>query len=165
MKSKKMVILASAIVVSIGVSLTTIVVSSASNGKQNAVTRGANKVSMMTNLEDVHAEGERMFGVYSRKEAELKGEITSDSPRITLDQINEIINESPDYQTVASKLNGIYPYPDYIGGSGVSITEYWINSSGDDKIELIAEQEEVIHITDSFDESKDVYDVLLKKGG
>lgn len=164
MKSKKIIILASIIVAGLGVSFTTFAVSSANNDGKNAVTCGANKVSMMTNLEEVQAEGERMFGNYTRKIAELNGEISIDSPRLTLDKLNQIMTDYADYSEIETKLNELYPYPDYVGGSGVSITEYWLDESGSNKIRLIAEEESITHIIDYADDEGDVYDVLIEGG-
>ena len=66
-----------------------------------------------------------------------------------------------DYSMIESKLAEIHPFADFTGGSGVTIIEYWLDETGNDKILLIREQENIIHVVDSSNDSEDLYDVLM----
>ena len=165
MKFKRIILIAATLSLGVSIPFTALAVSNGSDENKKAVTREANKISIMTDAEEVQAEGNRMFGSYVRKLAELKGEIQADSPRLTLEELEGIIAENSDYQYIVNKLNGLYPYPDYIGGSGVTITEYWLDNNGDNRIKIISEEKNIVHIVDSSDNEKDTYDILINEKG
>lgn len=106
----------------------------------------SNDVASMNNIADVEHEGEIMFGTFERKELELKGEISEDEPRVALNDVLDMLNDGMDYTDIESELAKIQSEPDFIGGSGITNIEYWLDGTGNDKILLIPEQKEIFHI-------------------
>lgn len=143
-------------------SMTAFAVYSLENENKSIIAIEANKVSAMDNIQDVKSKGELMFGSYERKIAELSGDISSDAKRINLEDVQAWIDDGMNYTEIENKLSEIQPYPDFIGGSGVTKIEYWLDETGNDKILLIREQGDIIHKQVSSSGSKNVYDVLLK---
>ena len=125
--------------------------------------REPHKIMQMTSVEKVEREGDRMVGVYARRIAELNGEIGEDAPRITAEEVMQMIDDGMDFRAVFQRLHELYPYPDYSGGSGVSNTEYWLDSSGTDFILLTIESESIVHIVHTPDGSANVYDILTRR--
>ena len=80
---------------------------------------------------------------------------------VSSDEVEEMIHNGMDYSMIESKLAEIHPFADFTGGSGVTIIEYWLDETGNDKILLIREQENIIHVVDSSNDSEDLYDVLM----
>jgi hypothetical protein len=131
------------------------------NENQSATVIAANEVCAMDNVQEVKHKGDIMFGTYERKEAELNGECSANANRITVEEVEEMIHDGMDYGMIESKLAEIQPFADFIGGSGVTMIEYWLDETGNDKILLIREQENIIHVVDFSDDSEDLYDVLM----
>lgn len=121
------------------------------------------RIMQMTSAEEVEREGNRMVGEYARRIAELNGEIDADAPRITTEEVAQMIDEGMEFRAVLQRLHELYPYPDYIGGSGVTNIEYWLDISGTDFILLTIESESVVHIVHHSDGSADVYDILTRR--
>ena len=119
------------------------------------------RIMQMTSVEEV--ERNRMVGEYARRIAELNGEIDADAPRITTEEVAQMIDEGMEFRAVLQRLHELYPYPDYIGGSGVTNIEYWLDISGTDFILLTIESESVVHIVHHSDGSADVYDILTRR--
>lgn len=124
----------------------------------------SNNVASMDNLADVEREGEIMFGTFERKEVELKGEILQDAPRIALDDVVHMLNDGMDYAVIENELAEIQSEPDFIGGSGITNIEYWLDDTGNDKILLIPEQKEIIHIKVGVDGMNNVSVEVLLNG-
>jgi hypothetical protein len=97
-------------------------------------------------LSQLKEKGNRLIGEFQRKEKEIRGEFAENSPRVTMNDIESIISESDTYREITSKLQMIQKYPDFIGGSGVTIVEYWFDDYGYQKLLLILEQEDVIYV-------------------
>ena len=125
--------------------------------------REPHKIMQMTSVEEVEREGDRMVGVYERRIAELKGEISEDAPRITAEEVVQMIGDGMDFRAILQRLYALYPYPDYNGGSGVSNIEYWLDDSGTDFILLTIESESIVHIVHASDGTANVYDILNKR--
>ena len=128
------------------------------------VQREPHKIMQMTSAEEVEREGNRMIGEYARRIAELNGKIDEDAPRITTEEVMQMIADGMDFRAVLQRLYALYPYPDYIGGSGVTNIEYWLDRSGTDFILLTIEQETVVHIVHDPDGTGNVFDILNKGG-
>lgn len=143
-------------------SMTAFAVHSLESENKSVIPVEANKVSTMDNVQDVKSEGELMFGSYERKIAELNGDISLNAERINLEDVQSWIDNGMNYNEIENKLSEIQPYPDFIGGSGITKIEYWLDETGNNKILLICEQGDVIHKQVSSDGSKNVYDVLMK---
>ena len=71
-----------------------------------------------------------------RKKAVLKGFLDADTPRITLDEVNQIIEESYSFEEIFRKLTDTHPYPDYWGGSGVTSVYYFLDEKGTERIRI-----------------------------
>mgnify|MGYP004658353385 CR=1 FL=1 len=103
-----------------------------------------------------------VFGEFERARASILNKIPEDASRMTLAEAKELVNSSDSFKEIYDKLSASQPYPDFIGGSGVTKIEYWLDETGNDKILLIREQGDIIHKQVSSSGSKNVYDVLLK---
>jgi hypothetical protein len=92
-----------------------------------------------------------LFGEFSRARAVIMKELSADAPYLTLDEVKNAISDSDSYQELCQKLSSMQTYPDFIGGSGVTLTEYWLDENGNKKILLILEQEEAYYVDCSED--------------
>jgi hypothetical protein len=99
-----------------------------------------------TQLEELRKKGLETFGKYPRQEKVILGEIPADLPRLDIDTVMEVISESDSYEEIAEKLAEIQEYPDFVGGSGVTNTEYWFDEKGLDKILLCLEGRVIYHL-------------------
>ena len=87
-----------------------------------------------------------VFGEFERARASILNKIPEDASRMTLEEAKEFVNSSDSFKEIYDKLSASQPYPDFIGGSGVTKVEYWFDDKGKDKIFLILEQEDVIYV-------------------
>lgn len=102
-------------------------------------------------LQKLREKGARMVGEYTRQEKVLMGELNADAPRITLEEAETIIGEGGSFGEIMKKVMDIHKYPDYNGGSGLSITEFWLNDSGSSMIEFVVGNfEEIVYIDCSY---------------
>ena len=86
------------------------------------------------------------FGEFERARASILNKIPEDASRMTLEEAKEFVNSSDSFKEIYDKLSASQPYPDFIGGSGVTKVEYWFDYKGKEKILLILEQEDVIYV-------------------
>lgn len=86
------------------------------------------------------------FGEFERARASILNKIPEDASRLTLAEAKELVNSSDSFKEIYDKLSASQPYPDFIGGSGVTKVEYWFDDKGKEKILLILEQEDVIYV-------------------
>ena len=87
-----------------------------------------------------------VFGEFERARASILNKIPEDASRMTLEEAKEFVNSSDLFKEIYDKLSASQPYPDFIGGSGVTKVEYWFDDKGKEKILLILEQEDVIYV-------------------
>ena len=87
-----------------------------------------------------------VFGKFERARASILNKIPEDASRMTLAEAKELVNSSDSFKEIYDKLSASQPYPDFIGGSGVTKVEYWFDDKGKEKILLILEQEDVIYV-------------------
>lgn len=87
-----------------------------------------------------------VFGEFERARASILNKIPEDASRMTLEEAKEFVNSSNSFKEIYDKLSASQPYPDFIGGSGVTKVEYWFDDKGKEKILLILEQEDVIYV-------------------
>lgn len=87
-----------------------------------------------------------VFGEFERARASILNKIPEDASRMTLAEAKELVNSSDSFKEIYDKLSASQPYPDFIGGSGVTKVEYWFDDKGKEKILLILEQEDVIYV-------------------
>ncbi len=105
-------------------------------------------------LQAVREAGDRVFGIYERQEAVLKGEFPADAPRLTREAMQQIIAEHPDYADAAQALRETYPYPDLVHGSGVTLIEYWCGETDDEMILLTPEQGDILYINKNAEQTE-----------
>ena len=85
------------------------------------------------------------IGEYRRERAVITGALSADAPRITLKQVNEIINASSSLTEIYDKINKAQPYPDFYGGSGISMAEYWLDDEGTERVVIIIEDNVILY--------------------
>ena len=97
-------------------------------------------------LKQLEQKENRLFGEFRRERAVIKGILTADAPRLTMDAVSGIIGNAGSYAEIMQKLSAAQPYPDYIGGSGLTLIEYWFDQAGTEKILAVEEQSELVYI-------------------
>lgn len=107
----------------------------------------ANSDKHMTLAEIEEWERKNVPATLVRERAILNGEISANSPRLTLYDIQCMIGSYSDFRNIYSKIRDNQPYPDVIGGSGVTLIEYWIDGSRNDIVLICPENESIFHIT------------------
>ena len=100
-----------------------------------------------------------VFGEFERARASILNKIPEDASRMTLEEAKEFVNSSDSFKEIYDKLSASQPYPDFIGGSGVTKVEYWFDDKGKEKILLILEQEDVIYVDSKWERLYPVSDV------
>lgn len=88
----------------------------------------------------------RLIGEFQRERAVIKGILPENAPRFTQEAVSEIIERSDTFDAAMQNLAAAQAYPDYFGGSGLTLIEYWFDDAGTEKILLIAEQGEIVYI-------------------
>lgn len=98
-------------------------------------------------LLDKLAEKENLlFGEFQRERAVISGEFDPNTARLTLDVVNEIINNAENFDEMYEKVVALQKYPDFIGGSGVTKVEYWLDDKGSEKIRFIVEEHDIVYV-------------------
>ena len=82
--------------------------------------------------------------VLSSEAADTESSDTPKTGRMTLAEIKEILAECDDFEEVMDSLEARQT-PDFVGGSGVTLIEYWLDRSGDEKLSIILEQGQVYY--------------------
>ena len=120
------------------------------------VTDHAKTDEQKAQLKALKVKENRLFGEFRRARAVILGDLAADAPRITMKQITGMIAESESFDEIMQKLGAAQPYPDYFGGSGLTLIEYWFDDLGTEKILVTYEQADVIYIR--LDESGNIAD-------
>lgn len=76
------------------------------------------------------------FGDFQRKTMELLGVLDENAPRITMEQVSEILQEISSPAELFDKLNAIHGYPDYIWRGDPTNYVYWLDDKGNKSIAL-----------------------------
>lgn len=97
-------------------------------------------------LSALKEKGSHLFGEFIREEKIILGELPPDTARLCFDDVQEILGNNTDFQDIYKSLLSIAKYPDFVGGSGVTLVEFWLDDCGTEKILLILEQEDVISV-------------------
>ena len=89
-------------------------------------------------LEELKNKSRKTIGSFPRQEMVVRGELASDAPRITYDEVINIIDSSEfkKYEDILRRINNIHGASDYSGGSGTTKVEYWFDDKGNKKIRL-----------------------------
>ena len=101
-----------------------------------------------------------LIGEFRRERAVIRGELAPDAARLTLDEVNAFIETSDSFESVMKKLQEAQTYPDYFGGSGVTLIEYWLDDCGTEKVIIILEQKDLVYIRLNPDGSQNEWDFL-----
>lgn len=97
-----------------------------------------------------------LFGDFQRERAVISGEFDPNTTRLTLDKVNEIINSADSFDDMYRELAASQKYADFIGGSGVTKVEYWLDDTGSEKIRLIVEENDIVYV--KFDDKGYIMD-------
>lgn len=97
-------------------------------------------------LKEIEDKGAEMVGSFIYQEKVIKGEADPAMTRMSLQEVENILAQSNCFEDVLSSLESRQTYPDFAGGSGVSIREYWLDATGNEKILIIIEQAEVHYV-------------------
>jgi len=91
--------------------------------------------------------GEENIGVYERKLVEMKnGKL--ESRRITWDEVKEVLAQKSDFKDQIAEMERIHGTPDFVGGSGVTRMEFWLDEDGKDTITVLLEQGDILRGTE-----------------
>lgn len=113
----------------------------------NTVTTAKPGEKHMTLAEIEEWERKHPSCMMTRERAILKGYISADSPRVTLQQVKQFITESSNFNEIYKKIRNVQPSCDVNGGSGVNLIEYWVGGSRNDIVIVCPEGENIFHIT------------------
>ena len=81
-------------------------------------------------------EGERHAGTFWYQEMMIFGRVDPAQPKLDLETAKKICAENTDFETILEEFDKIQPYPDYIGGSGITRFEYWVDGSTNPQITI-----------------------------
>lgn len=87
-------------------------------------------------LEALRREHSMGLGQAKRKALQIIGELPADQPRLTLAQVQRIVEQYGDLGESMQQFNAIAGAPDFSGGSGISFTVYFLNDQGTDCIHI-----------------------------
>lgn len=96
-------------------------------------------------LQVLRKKGAAMVGSYVYQEKVIEGQADPSMERMNLQVIENIIANSDSFEDILTALKNKQMYPDYIGGSGVTLIEYWFDSQGNEKIIIIYEQSHIFY--------------------
>lgn len=99
-----------------------------------------------TALKILEEKEECLFCEFQRERAVILGKLSSDAPRLTLEQTEQIIEDSDSFSDVMQAIIAKQEYPDSYGGSGMTLIEYWFDKRGMEKILITLEQEDILYI-------------------
>ncbi|GBF74905.1 hypothetical protein PA598K_03275 [Paenibacillus sp. 598K] len=91
--------------------------------------------------------GKENIGVYERKLAEMNsGKL--ESKRITWDEVMKILAQKREFKDQIAEIERIHGTPDFVGGSGVTRMEFWLDDDGKDRITVLLEQGDILRGTE-----------------
>ncbi len=76
---------------------------------------------------------------------------------LTLDLARNIIASEEDFTAITNAFRDISE-PDMVGGSGVTLLEYWLDDTGKDIIQIIYEQGQIYHVYYKDEETEQTID-------
>lgn len=77
------------------------------------------------------------FGDFQRRTLELLGILDENAPRITAEQVDEILQNTSTPEEMIAKINEIHGYPDYIWRGDPGDCAYWLDEKGSDTIIIV----------------------------
>lgn len=90
---------------------------------------------------EIRAELDRLqnhsqYGEFQRRTLELLGILDENAPRITAEQVDEILHTDLTPEEMIAKINAIHGYPDYIWHGDPGECAYWLDEKGNDQISI-----------------------------
>ena len=79
------------------------------------------------------------YGEFQRRTLELLGILDENAPRITAEQVDEILHSSTTPEEMIAKINAIHGYPDYIWRGDPGDCSYWLDEKGKDVLTITGE--------------------------
>ncbi len=73
---------------------------------------------------------------YRRRKMELLGVADENAPRLTIDKIQEFIDNSENYIDIIKKVNNYIEYPDHVSSKGHESYSYWSDPKGNEIISI-----------------------------
>lgn len=77
------------------------------------------------------------IGDFQRRTLELLGILDENAPRITAEQVDEILQNTSTPEEMIAKINEIHGYPDYIWRGDPGDCAYWLDEKGSDQISIV----------------------------
>lgn len=77
------------------------------------------------------------YGEFQRRTLELLGILDENTPRITAEQVDEILHADLPPEEMIAKINAIHGYPDYIWRGDPGTFAYWLDEKGNDQISIV----------------------------
>ena len=94
-------------------------------------------------------ENKLAWELFPRQEKIILGEIDRHSPRLDLDTVKTVMSDNETYDDVIFEFYKIQKYPDFVGGSGVTLIYYWLDEKGSEQICVIVEQNQIFFVANS----------------
>lgn len=116
---------------------------------QNDVQKETLSQEQMQDLKDIIDKGTGRVGHYELIEKILAGKAVPLNTRMTKKSVQDIISNNDSFEKILKAFRDQQPYADFVGGSGVSILEYWFDSEGNEKIVIIVEQSQIYYVHSS----------------
>ena len=79
------------------------------------------------------------IGDFQRKTLELLGILDADAPRITAEQVDEILHSDLALPEMIAEINAIHGYPDFIWRGDPGDCSYWLDEKGNDILTITGE--------------------------
>lgn len=103
------------------------------------------KPDVAARLAELEIKGREHVGRFWYEEKLLKGEIQPIEKRLDMETLKQIVAESESFNDAFEALKKRQPWPDFAGGSGLSIVEYWFDDEGSEKAFIYVEQEQLFY--------------------
>lgn len=103
-------------------------------------------------LAELRKKGDSWVGEFTRQEKIILGELPANAKRMTFEQANDIIGNGKNLEDVINQFNDVHGCPDFVGGSGVTRMEYWLDDEGYEQILVFLEQVDIYHVVGSTSE-------------
>ena len=79
------------------------------------------------------------YGEFQRRTLELLGILDENAPRITAEQVDEILHSDLSLPEMIAEINAIHGYPDYIWRGDPGDCSYWLDEKGKEVLTITGE--------------------------
>ena len=100
------------------------------------------------------------WGRLPYQERIIIGEIDPNAPKLDLATAKDIIAKCNDFEEILSEFDKVQKYPDFVGGSGVSLLEYQLSEY--EKISIIIEQRDIAYLVYNSDGTAKSTEILFE---